>query len=143
MSIAKADELILVSNGAYSDYGVMGLVRVLVDFDTVEIRDKFISEIGPLREYENNEDRFYGYLVDNGYVENIEVRELYIGSYGKIDEDFSLKYRYSPWRTHNVPCDKCGVNLRWWDDTVHHYKDGRKIVWCRLCTPPEDDEIFN
>lgn len=98
----KKGELMTISKGQYSDYCVMGLFKVLIDFDAeelskawaeeagAELSTRFINDIGyRFKEghknyYEEEAGFFLGWLNKNGYIEDVDYRELSLGDCGMI-----------------------------------------------------------
>ena len=88
----NAGELMTTSTGEYSDYQVNGIFRALKSFDAQALLVKWAESTG--REINNGIVRsnrinknieFLGWLNKSGYVEDIEYRELHIGSYGDTE----------------------------------------------------------
>lgn len=81
----KKDTVLMLSNGAYSDYGVEGPYRVLKTFDQVKVCESFKAEW----EAKNNPklhswsapstNQFIAWLHSNGYIEDIAAHQWYLG----------------------------------------------------------------
>ena len=104
MKTFKKGELMTVSHGEYSDYCVMGLFRVLVDFNAEEVLQVWVKESGPGFKSRWNGDNgyafdkghelygetqtcFLGWLNLNGFIQDVDYRELHIGNYGSVRLD--------------------------------------------------------
>ncbi len=83
----KAGELILVTEGQYSDQSTHGLFRALRDFTAKEAVAAFLATT-------LQEKGRYGFrgldaitpsLVANGYVEELTYSELWLGGYSTIN----------------------------------------------------------
>jgi hypothetical protein len=112
----KIGDVILWTEGEWSDYHWKGIFRVLQDFDVSELTLEWIDYIGFAEDYEvesgvlNEKEyiqysivskymydmlykkyadsiEFFPYLVREGYLEDIDVQESRTGCYG----DFELK----------------------------------------------------
>jgi hypothetical protein len=79
----KSGTLLLLSVGGYSDYDVISLIRVVKDFDARKVslaypvkKDGYVGfDFSP----------FIAYLVREGFVEEVEYEEWWLGSYGSMD----------------------------------------------------------
>ena len=82
-AIAKAGRLVLVDTGSYSDYHVLGIFRVLKDFNPKEEVDKFLAE--QLKKsfdiFTDHEDEFVAYLLARGLLEEMDHDGLYLNLY--------------------------------------------------------------
>ena len=74
-AIAKAGRLVLVDTGSYSDYHVIGIFRVLKDFNPKEEVDKFLVKKS------FDEDEFVAYLLARGLLEEMDHDGLYLNLY--------------------------------------------------------------
>ena len=82
-------KILLLSEGEYSDYNVIMVVRTLKSFSihqlTLEYRNtRPKSEREP---YNEQEGGFMNWMVSSGYVETVEWWEFHVGAYGKLDPD--------------------------------------------------------
>ena len=83
-------EFMTTSEGEYSDYCVNGLFKVLIDFDANTLLQSWANETGRKLEsgvvesdHVNENIDFLGWINKKGYVEEVNYRELHLGSYGK------------------------------------------------------------
>ena len=90
MTAFAEGQLILVSNGAYSDYTVMNLWRVLKPFDSQVIVEAWLTLHPEQRAaYHGDFDAFGAWVLAEGYVELVEHHEWFLGSYGTFDGDLA------------------------------------------------------
>lgn len=76
-------ELLLFSNGEYSDYGVMTLARATKPFNIQDRLEAYLKCHPEQRErYEFDEYGFLAYLTLDGTVVEVEYREVHLGCYG-------------------------------------------------------------
>lgn len=89
----EKDSFLILSSGEYSDYIVNGLFKVLKKFNAEDKLNEWAKETGRkysrddegiIDDYGNNEIGFTGWLNANGYIEDIEHRELHLGDYGIV-----------------------------------------------------------
>jgi hypothetical protein len=84
----KKGDLIVLSDGAYSDYSFFNVAEVLKDFDALYIAD-FISRKS-IREGVHYE--FITYLENGGYIKLREEKELHMGSLSeKVFKNYTSK----------------------------------------------------
>jgi hypothetical protein len=82
-----AGKILMLSSGEYSDYSVMGVFRTLkpITQDVYSaMRDACFSASPGYDRYEVG--KAAPWLIVNGYVEEVEHEELYLGDYGRIPE---------------------------------------------------------
>jgi len=84
------DELIALSNGEYSDYRVNGLFKALKGFDAnaellrwAHETSRKVNSDGSVP-YTPEGISFMPWLVQSGFVEDVDYRELPLGCYGEI-----------------------------------------------------------
>jgi hypothetical protein len=107
--MVQKEQVICFSEGEYSDYGLMGHFKVLKRFDPKvqltkyldsdpgvrDIFEYFDRSSNPIRRLpepvkvgtypvEHSSDGFQAYLIRNGYVEDFNVTEIHLGSYGRL-----------------------------------------------------------
>lgn len=88
---AKAGKFLLMDQGEYSDYHVVGLFVIEKDFVPYDILEVYLQENPKNREdYYFEPDRFIAYLVREGYVKEIEFDTFFLSGYGSVDE---IEYR--------------------------------------------------
>ena len=81
MSIAKAGQLMLVDAGEYVSYQIIGLYRVLQDFDPTRVLAKYLK-VHP-EERENGRFNGYGYmmmLAREGWIEPVPHANLFLST---------------------------------------------------------------
>jgi hypothetical protein len=89
--LVLAGELLLLSYGEYSDYGIQALVRANVDFDVQTLREQYLIEFPDERkEYSFTVSKFTGWLVRKGFVQDEQHREFHLGEY----DCFEIEERY-------------------------------------------------
>ena len=91
----KAGQIICITTGEYSDYGIRDHLRAIRGFDSSELIEDFKgTEFYRAADYEGDDadeygsdSRFLAWLIRQGIVEPLdanEVVELHIGSYGRL-----------------------------------------------------------
>ncbi len=78
--ILQKGGLIVVTAGEYSDYGIVFATRALRDFNIEKAKRKFPYK-GSFNEYS-----FGIWLIQEGYVEEVEVTEWALGNCGRKNE---------------------------------------------------------
>lgn len=92
--IIQAGQLVLLSSGEYSDYGVLAIAKSLKDFDTNEETINFLEELKIHSGHDHDiEFRFMAWLHKKGFIEDVPYREVHLGSYGRIEIDEFENYR--------------------------------------------------
>jgi hypothetical protein len=86
----KAGALILVTEGQYSDQSTHGLFRALRDFTAKEAVAEFLKA-NPQKtgRYGFTLDAITPSLVANGYVEELDYSELWLGGYSTINPEIA------------------------------------------------------
>ena len=91
--VVSPGEIIMISNGEYSDYEVIGVYRVLEVFDDKLMR-YVVNNCKSVSTYLDRELVSYDYdkivekLIEEGYIEKVDTRELYLGAYSRADVFF-------------------------------------------------------
>ena len=79
-----AGKLLLISQGAYSDYTVCSIARLLKPINK-EVWDRLIAEFRAESDWAYDAmDKMVPRLIKDGYIEEVEYQELYLGSYGEL-----------------------------------------------------------
>ena len=87
---AKAGTLILVDQGEYSNYVVMGFFVALRDFTPANEIELFLQENPAQKEdYKFDQDLFLAYLIGKGLLLEIQYGNLYMGSYRSGEANFT------------------------------------------------------
>lgn len=82
-SNVKKGELLLITDGEYSDYSVHGLFRVKKDFNLEESREDFDKEFPTSDKYDFRKyGRFINYLSLKDLVDIVEYKECHLGDHG-------------------------------------------------------------
>ena len=78
----KHGQILIVSSGAYSDYGVHGVYRALTTFDEKEVLNDYL-ETWPeqAEDYGFDASLYLTWLCDMRLLEQREVTEYYLGEY--------------------------------------------------------------
>lgn len=86
MKVSKG-EILMVTTGEYSDYGVQSLVVALADFDINELREEYLSEFPDQTErYSADFYKFNNWLVnEKKIVEEVKHREWHLGDYSSFE----------------------------------------------------------
>jgi len=83
--ICKAGTLLMVDGGEYSEYGVTGFFVVLKDFDPMKELDKYKESIKNRSHPYSDTDIYFGSLISEGYLVDINYANLYLGCYGELE----------------------------------------------------------
>lgn len=92
MNDYKKGEMIILSSGDYSDYSIRGAFRCLQDI-SAEHLSKIARKLNALEKgieetrgysYEDLQDKFIATLIRLQLIEDIETRELHIGTYSNL-----------------------------------------------------------
>lgn len=78
----KKGDVLVMSTGEYSDYGISLICKVLKDFNEREVADLYT---GKKDEYEFDEINFLKMLTNLGYIEEIPYKEWIFSSYSKLE----------------------------------------------------------
>jgi len=85
----KKGDLLVLSTGEYSDYGIGIICKVLKDFTEEEtaksykLHKKTKDQWGG--KYELEEEEFIAILIRQGYVEELDYKEWNFSNYGEIE----------------------------------------------------------
>ena len=87
----KKGEFMTVAEGEYSDYCVNGLFKILKTFNANDClvrwaneNKRTINELGTVEDdYDFEGIEFLSWLSQNQYIEDVNYRELHVGSYGE------------------------------------------------------------
>jgi len=83
----KEGELLLLSKGEYSDYGIETLLRATHDCDVKDyINSYLIQHPECSKKYSFEADQFISYLLHSGSFDLVDYREFYLGSYNDIED---------------------------------------------------------
>lgn len=97
--------IVMLSKGEYSDYQAQPF-RVLKPFKAAILLDMYKAQwkADPEDKWvtQPNPDGFIGWLTKHGYIEDLDVHEIYLGnSHYKLDpygQDESLSFEFKPAR---------------------------------------------
>ena len=85
--IARAGKLLLLDEGEYSDYGVVGFFVILRDFDPMaELEAYKAAHTDQCERYKFKHSGFLAVLLEKGLLLEIEYGNLYLGAYASCDE---------------------------------------------------------
>ena len=80
----KAGEIFITTTGEYSDYGIGGTWRALIEFSLDrEIANRATSDGGP-DDYRGS--KLFDRLIREGKVEEFKIREVHLGDYGRWED---------------------------------------------------------
>ena len=83
--IAKARQLLLVDDGSYSDYGVLGFFIVLAKFEPLVQLEKYLAENPEQnKSYSFKPDGFLNFLLGKGFLLEIGYDTLHLDE--NVDE---------------------------------------------------------
>lgn len=77
----RAGDLVVLSSGQYSDYGIYTMLKALKGFDPAEIA----RTINKDEDDWDGEERLLAYLLELELVVEVPYRELHVGNYGQLD----------------------------------------------------------
>ena len=80
----SAGEVIVLTHGSYSDYGIIGYFVARVDFDLAEALAECFPNVKDREEY-GSQKIFLAWLVTTEKLVPVSHREIYIGEYGGVD----------------------------------------------------------
>ncbi|MFA4826483.1 MAG: hypothetical protein WC593_15135 [Methanoregula sp.] len=79
----SAGEVIVLTKGEYSDYGINGYIVSLIDFDMQDAIDVF-NKLQLKGDDWDIHTKFVAWLVSTERCVPVEHREIHIGSYGDL-----------------------------------------------------------
>lgn len=89
----KKGEVILLTTGEYSDYGIRGQLVFIKDCNLkayvkskVDGKEQYTADCPEPEHIPSN-------LVADGYALPLEYREIHLGDYGNFHEDFEVEYK--------------------------------------------------
>lgn len=82
---AKAGAVLIVTSGAFDNFGLDGLVRVLVDFDPLQAIVDFKAKASASAESGTHFHAFIEHLEKSGLVVSVPHQVLYLGDYYGLD----------------------------------------------------------
>ena len=80
--IAKAGTFLMLTSGAWDNFGLDGMVRVIVDFDPLQSIADFKARMNTSVEFEKDFHAFIEYVEKAGLVVLVPNQVLYLGDYG-------------------------------------------------------------
>lgn len=78
--ICKGD-IVLVSSGSYSNYGINAVVRALTDFNFRQVEREFLANHPIERAYDFNTYEFIAWMVKVRLAEDLQYRECHFDDY--------------------------------------------------------------
>ena len=95
VKMIKKGKFILISSGAYSDYGVIIIARTLIDID-IPALEKEYKKLNLKSMY-----RFVNWLIfEKNVIEEVDYIEIHLGDYDEfkptIDDDPGYRYLIYP-----------------------------------------------
>ena len=83
----KAGQLLMISEGCYSDYGVTGFFVALETFKPLELRTEFIvAHQEQDGDYHFRGETFVAFLIRKGLLLEITHATLHLGNYSRASE---------------------------------------------------------
>lgn len=83
----KASEIVIVTAGCYSDYGMHGVFRAMADIDPDAAAKAWVTAHPEQAEdYSFNEHQFLTEIYKRGLLVSVDAIEWHLGDYGKISE---------------------------------------------------------
>ena len=80
----SAGEVIVLTQGSYSDYGIIGYFVARVDFDLAKALAECFPRVKDRKDFDARE-KFLAWLVTTEKLVPVSHREIYIGEYGGVD----------------------------------------------------------
>lgn len=87
MKPIHAGELIVLTDGSYSDYHMHFVAVALRGFDLAEACERYLTHFPEQRKrYGADTTQFGWWLITEGYLEEKAARELWFGEYSNLGE---------------------------------------------------------
>lgn len=84
--------LVIATEGAYSDYCVIGIFRWLGEYEPKEYLRMYLEEHPEQRvEYRFHPEAFVAWLQKTNLIEEVQHKELHLGSYHCPSRDLSFE----------------------------------------------------
>jgi hypothetical protein len=84
--------IVFITEGEYSDYNIKGHYRILKKFNFREAIQAFKEldkeKVESSKEWNfmyDSKDRFVATLLKEGFIEEVEIDEIHIGSYSRLE----------------------------------------------------------
>jgi hypothetical protein len=94
MNYIKTGQTVIVSEGEWSDYSILFIVRALVDVDVIALKEEWLSLHPEQREeYHFESYQFFAWVMSQGIFTPVSVDwlEWHIASYGNLEfEDLHI-----------------------------------------------------
>ncbi len=93
----KAGEVVVLTSGQYSDYGLTGFVVAIADFDMSD--EAILYALDSRSKYDDygfdkfDYDEFVAWLIKKELVIPVKYREIHLGSYDDFSNDFKIPPR--------------------------------------------------
>lgn len=83
----SAGEVIVLTNGEYSSFGIAGYIVSRIDFDLQEAIDLFNQQLTEAErdDIDDPHTKFIAWLVSTERVVPVEHREIHIGNYDELE----------------------------------------------------------
>ena len=80
-------KLVVISQGEYSDYQVLGVFIAEERFNPDDLKDEYLKLCPEEKQpYKFEERKFLNFVISKKLLKEIEYCEFHLGNYGKIDE---------------------------------------------------------
>ena len=87
LKISKG-EVVVLTEGEYSDYGICGYFVAIKDFDMAEQAQLFVKES------KLSVSDFQAFLIGKELTIPVAHREIHLGNYSKFDDEFNAPRNY-------------------------------------------------
>jgi hypothetical protein len=85
MEKIPAGALVIISSGAYSDYGVFGVFRAVKEIDPDALRDDWVARHPDQAEsFRFNSDGFLSEMTTSGLLEQVPCYEYHLCDYSSV-----------------------------------------------------------
>lgn len=86
----KEKTVLAMETGEYSDYSVLGFFEAVVDVDEQKVVDEYLSQHPQQKQmFHFDHYQFVAWLVEKGYLRDIDYARWFIGSYGQAPSEMS------------------------------------------------------
>lgn len=83
----RVGDLIVLTSGEYSDFGITGIYRALKDFNDADFSRAYVGRPANQRKFDKSGAGAYDFpewVKSSGYLEEIEYCEIHYGAYGRL-----------------------------------------------------------
>jgi hypothetical protein len=79
-------QLVSLTQGEYSDFGIVDIVVVRKECDLKELREEFLKQHEPKHQWDTGDpSAFVAWMAREEYVASASYSEIHLGGYGRIE----------------------------------------------------------